>query len=147
MLGDNHLEREESEYGNSNRRSNSTNFNTHENNDGNHYPNSRESRSSNGAECGHNFAGTDTSAEFNRLSGELNLRISREMDEMKNNVSAQIQRAINDAISSQFLSQIQNAPKARSGPLTQKRWNIPTERPERHPEDHPSQNIRSSFRS
>ena len=69
------------------------------------------------------------------------------MDEMMNNVSAQIQRAINDAISSQVLQQIQNALKAGSGPLTQTAWNIPTERPERHPEDHPSQKVRSSSRS
>ena len=39
------------------------------------------------------------SAEINRLSSELNSRISREMDEMMNSVSVQIQRAINDAIS------------------------------------------------
>ena len=43
MLGGNHLEREESEHGGSSRRSNSPNFNVHENNEENHYPNSRES--------------------------------------------------------------------------------------------------------
>ena len=64
-----------------------------------------------------------------------------------NNVSAQIQRAINDAKSSQVLPQIQNALKAGSGRLTQKGWNIPTERPERQPEDHPSQRVRSNSRS
>ena len=53
-----------------------------------------------------------SSAEFNKLSGELNLRISREMDAMMNSVSVQIQRAINDAISNQILPQIQNAFKA-----------------------------------
>ena len=64
-----------------------------------------------------------------------------------NNVSAQIQSAINDAKSSQVLPKIQIAPKAGSGPLTQKGCNIPTERPERHPEDHPSQKVRSISRS
>ena len=95
--------------------------------------------SSSSAEYGHNSAGI--------LSGELILRISREMDEMMNSISAQIQRAINDAIGSQVLPQIQNALKAGSGSLTQKGWNIPTESPERHPEDHRCQTIRSSSRS
>ena len=76
MLGGNHLEREESKYDNSSRRSKSPNFNTHENNGENQYHNSRENRSSNSAEYGHNSAGTDSSAEFNRLSDEPNLNIS-----------------------------------------------------------------------
>ena len=76
MVGGNHLEREESEYDNSSRISISPNLNTHENDEENHYPNSRENRSGNSAEYGHNSAGTDSSAEFNKLSGELNLRIS-----------------------------------------------------------------------
>ena len=86
MLGGNRLEREESEYDNSSRRSNIPNLNTHGNNEENHYHNSMENRSSNSAEYRHISAGTDSSAEFNRLSGELNLRISREMDEMMNEV-------------------------------------------------------------
>ena len=64
-----------------------------------------------------------------------------------NNVSVQIQRAINDAISSQVLPQIQNVLKAGSGQSSQKGWNIPTERTERQPEDHSSQKVRSSSRS
>ena len=128
MLGGNHLEKEESEYDNSSRRSISPNLNTYESDEQNHYPNSRENRSGNSAEYGHNSTGTDSSVEFNKLSGELNLRISREMDEMTNNVSVQIQTAINDAISSQVLPQIRNALKAGSGQSSQKEWNIPTER-------------------
>ena len=42
MLGGNHLEKEESEYCCSSRRSNNPNFNVHENNEENHYPNPRE---------------------------------------------------------------------------------------------------------
>ena len=57
-------------------------------------------------------AGTSSSAEFKRLSSELNSRISREMDEIMNSVSVQIQRPINDAISSQVLPQIQKDFKA-----------------------------------
>ena len=122
MLGGNHLEKEESEYGGSSRRSNSPNFNVHENNEENPYPNSRANRSSNSAEYGNNSAGTDSSAELNRLSGELNLKISREMDEMMNNDSAQFQRTKIDAIGNQVLPQIQNALEAGLGSLTQKGW-------------------------
>ena len=77
-----------------------------------------ENISSNNADNGHNSAGTNSSAEFNRLSGVLNLRISREMDEVMNSVCVQIQRAIKDAILNQTLPQIQNALRAGSGPMT-----------------------------
>ena len=115
MLGSDHLERGESEFGDSFRRPDSPKYNALEEEN---YLNSRENRSSNSANYGHNSAGTDSSAEFNRLSGELNLRISRV--EVMNSVSVQIQRAINDAISNQVLPQIQNALRAGSGPVTQK---------------------------
>ena len=49
---------------------------------------------------------------------------------MMNIVSVQIQRAINDAINSQVLPQIQNAIMAESGHVTQKGWDVPAERPE-----------------
>ena len=120
MLGGNHLETEESEYSDSSRRPGSQSYNVPKSYGENQYPNSRENRSSISADYGHKSAGTDSSTEFNILSGNLNLRISREMDEMMNSVSVQIQRAIKDAISSQVLPQIQNALRARSGPLTQK---------------------------
>ena len=51
-----------------------------------------------------------------------------------NSVTVQIQRAINDAISSQVLPQIQNALMAGSGHTTQRGWNIPAERPEMNTE-------------
>ena len=44
---------------------------------------------------------------------------------MMNSVSVQNQRAINDAISSQVLPQIQNAIMVGSGHVTQKGWNVP----------------------
>ena len=56
------------------------------------------------------------------------------MDEMMNSVSVQIQRAINDAFSSQILTQIQNAIMPGSGHVTQKGWNVPTEGPETNTE-------------
>ena len=114
---------------------------------GNSYPNSRENRSSSSANCGHNLAGTDSSAEFNRLSFELKLSFPKELDEVMNSVSVQIQRAINDAISNQVSPQIQNAIRAGSRPLTQKGWNLSTGRPGRDAEDNSNQKMRSSSRS
>ena len=86
MLGVNHSEREESVYSDSSRRPGSPSYNAPENNEENCYPNSRETRSSKSASYGHNSAGTDSSAEFERSSGELNLRISREMNGVMNSV-------------------------------------------------------------
>ena len=100
----------------------------------------------NSADLGRNSTGASSSAEFNRLSGELNSRISREMDEMINSVSVQIQRAISDAISNQVLPQIQNALKAGPGHVTQKGWNLPGERPEYIAEDYRNEKISSNSR-
>ena len=72
----------------------------------------------------------NSSAEINRMSIELNSRKSREMDEMMNSVSVQIQRAVNDAIVNQVLPQIQNVVLAGSGHVTRKGWNVPAKRPE-----------------
>ena len=47
----------------------------------------------NNADPGHDFASGNSNAENNRLSSELNSTISREMDEVINSVSVQIQRA------------------------------------------------------
>ena len=79
------------------------------------------------AEHGQNSVGTNSNAEINELSNELNSRVSREMDEMMNSVSVQIQRAINDTISNQVLPQIQNAIMAGSGQVTRKGWNVSAE--------------------
>ena len=97
----------------------------------NSHLNTRENRSGNSTDCGQNSTGASSCAEFNKLSGEHNLRISSEMDEMMNSVSVQIQRANNDAISNQLLPQIQKAFKA--GQVTQKGWNVPAERPNMMP--------------
>ena len=109
MLGGNHQEREECEFSDSIRRPDSPNYNAPEIDEENSHSKSRENRSSNSASYGHISAGIDSSAEFNRLSGELNLRISRELDEVMNSVKVQIQMAIDDAISNQVLPQFQNA--------------------------------------
>ena len=99
MLGNNHLKRGESEFSGSIRRPDSPNYNALEGNEEDRYPNPGENRLGNSANYGDNSAGTDSSAEFNRLSDELNLWISKDMGEVMSSVNAQVHRAINDAIS------------------------------------------------
>ena len=94
-----------------------------------------------------NSASVNSNAEINKLSGELNSRLSREMDDMMNSVNIQIQSAISDAISNQILPQIQNALKAGSGHLTQNRWNVPVERPELNSEDCRRERMKGNLRS
>ena len=101
----------------------------------------------NDTDSGQNSTNANSNAEVNKLSSELNSRLSREKDEMMNSVNTQIQRANNDAISNQILPQIQNALKAGSGRVTQNRWNAPAERPERNLEDYRSEKIRNNSRS
>ena len=94
-----------------------------------------------------NSATVNSSAEINRLSSELNFRISNEMDEMMNSVNVQIQRAISDAISNQVLPKIQNAITAGSGHMTKKGWNIPVERPETYSKGLRGEKARNDLRS
>ena len=104
MLGENHFntrEREGSLNSNLPRRSRSFASDECENEDGNIGRDQRNINSRTNTECGRNSVTGNSSAEINRLSSELNSRISREMDEMMNSVSVQIQRAISDAISTQ----------------------------------------------
>ena len=56
------------------------------------------------------------------------------MDEMMNSVSVRIQKAINDDISNQVLSQVQNAIIAGSRHVTRKGWNVSAEEPEANTE-------------
>ena len=147
MLGGSHFDREESEDKIFARRPECVNCNVCENNEENLHLNTKENRSGNSADLGQNSTGASSTAEFNRLLGELNSRISREMDEMINSVSVQIQRAISDAINNQVLSQIQNAFKAGSGHVTQQGWNVLVERPEYNAEDYRNRKVRSNSRS
>ena len=135
MLGENHFDTREREIeGSLNRnlprRSRSFASNESENEDGNMSRNQRTTNSRINAEFDRNSAMGNSSAEINRLSSELNSRISREMDEMMNSVSVQIQRVISDAISTQVLPQIQNVIMAGPGHGTRKGWDVPSERPE-----------------
>ena len=97
-------------------------------------------------ECDRNSVTGNSSAEINRLSSELNSRISREMDEMMNSVNVQIQRAISDAISTQVLPQIQNVIMAGSGQGTRKGWDVPSERPELNSEVQRNLNAKNGLR-
>ena len=130
MLGSRQSGREESVNSKHARRPESVNSNLFENNEEMLYLNPREAELGANAELGRNSASCNASAEINRLSSELNSRISREIDEMTNSVSVHIQRAINDAISNQVLPQIQNAIMSGSGHMTKNGWNVPAERPE-----------------
>ena len=125
MLGENHFnarEREGSLNCNLPRRSRSFASNESENENANVSRNQRNDHSRTNTEYDQSSVAANSSAEINRLSSELNSRISREMDEMMNSVSVQIHRAINDAISTQVLPQIQNVIMAGSGHGTRKGW-------------------------
>ena len=127
------------------RRSRSFASNESENEDGNKGRNQRNANSRTKTEYDRNSVTGNSSAEINRLSSELNSRISREMDEMMNSVSVQIQRAISDAISTQVLPQIQNVIIAGSGHATRKGWDVPSERPELNSEVQRNLNARKQL--
>ena len=147
MLGERHCEREENVNNNSARRPESANSNMFENNGENLYLNHGEMGHGNDANLGQTSTSANSNAEINKLSSELNSRLSREMDEMMESLNIQSQRAISDATSNQILTQIQNALKAGSGHVTQNRRNVPVERPENNPEDYRSEKITNSSRS
>ena len=150
MLGENHFntrKREGSLNSNMPRRSRSFVSNESVNGEEDIERNQRNVNSGTNANCDQNSVTGNSSAEINRLSSELNSRISREMDEMMNSVSVQIQRAISNARSTQVLPQIRNAIMAGSGPGTRKGWDVPSERPELIPEVQRNLNAKNSLRN
>ena len=150
MLGENHFERNErNESVNSNQAGRPESLFGDEFGDENEngFPNPGSNGPSPNTELGHNSIRECSSVEINRLSSELNSRISRDMDEMMNSVSVQIQRAINEAISSQILPQIQNVVMAGSGQLTKERWNVPAERPEGYSEALQNSELRNNSKN
>ena len=137
MLGENHFNdtrRDGSLDGTSIRRQESITCNNLENEEMNLQSDHRNLGVRTSAGYDQNSAGIDSQAEINNLSSELNSRISREMDEMMNSVSSQIQRAISDAINNQVLPQIQNVIMASSGQETRRGWERSDERPESYSE-------------
>ena len=133
MLGENHFNdtrRDESLDGTSIRRQESIISNNLENEEMDLHSDHRNLGV--GTSTGHdrNSASIDSQAEINKLSSELNSRISREMDVMMDSVSSQVQRTISDAINNQVLPQIQNVIMAGSGQETRRGWERSDERPE-----------------
>ena len=91
----------------------------------NFHSNSHETEIRTYAQTGHNSERTDSGSELNRLSGELNQRITREMSDFMDSVSSQIQRATNEAINDQILPQIQTSLKAGDGSNARKKVGSP----------------------
>ena len=150
MLGENHFnarEREGSLKSNLPRTSRSFASNESENENANVSRNQRNDHFRTNTENDQNSVTANSSAEINRLSSELNSCISREMDEMMNSVSVQIQRAISDAISTQVFPQIQNVIMAGSGHGTRKGWDVPPERPELNSEVQRNLNAKNNSRN
>ena len=150
MLGENHFngtERDESLEGTSIRRQESVTSNNLESEGLDPYAEYGNHRFRTSAIHDQNSASVDSQAEINKLSSELNSRISREMDEMMNSVSSQIQRAINDAINNQVLPQIQNVVMAGSGQERRRGWETSIERPEIHSEIQQNPKAKTNFNS
>ena len=150
MLGENHFngtERDGSLDSTSVRRHESIVSNNLDEGEENPYSNHRISNVRSNADYGQNSADMNSRAEINKLSSELNSRISREMDEMMRNVSSQIQRAINEAINTKVLPQIQNVMMTGSGRVTKKGWDVPVERPETNTEIQRNLNAKSNLRN
>ena len=90
MLGGNHCngdERNESPNSNQARKPESTFGDESEINDENTYLDSRNAGLSVKADHGRNSTGGNSSAEINRLSSELNSRLSKELDDMMSSVN------------------------------------------------------------
>ena len=137
MLGENHFNdtrRDGSLDGTSNRRRESITSNNLKNEEMDLHSDHRNLGVGTSARYDQNSASIDSQVGINKLSSELNSRISREMDEMMNSGSSQIQRAISDAINNQVLPQIQNVIMDGSGQETRRGWERSDERPESYSE-------------
>ena len=96
----------------------------------NSHANSREDEIWGYAGNGHNSREVDSSSEINRLSGELNQRITQEINDLMGSVSLQIESAISEAINEQVLPQIQPTLRSGQGQVLDRRWEVPGRRPE-----------------
>ena len=103
MLGGkrNNLERE-SESSNFGRRPDSLFYDTSIIQNTNSHSNSQVAEIRTYAQNSHSLRETDSSSEFNRLSGELIQRITQEMGDHMSTLCSQTQRAINEAISDEI---------------------------------------------
>ena len=150
MLGENHssrVERDGSLDSTSVRRHESIMSNIFNVAEENLYSDHRNSNVRSSANYGHNSADMNSQAEINRLSSELNSRISGEIDEMMSIVSSQIQRGINEAINAQVLPQIQIVIMAGSGRETRRGWETSVERPAINSEVQHNSNVKNNLRN
>ena len=97
ILGSNHFEREDTEFGNSVRRPKSPSYDALVDLNTNSHSNSGENEIKRFAENGHNSREIDASSEINWLSGELNQSITQEMKDLMSHVISQIQSATSEA--------------------------------------------------
>ena len=146
MLGGNCLEREGTEFSNSGRRPDGPTYNTLMNQDINSHSNSKGGEIRSCSQNGQNMRGNDSSSEFNRLSGELNQRITQKMGDFMSSVSSQIQRSIHEAINEQTLPQIQATLRSEQGQIPERRWKVPSRRPGYRSEEALDRRSRSSSR-
>ena len=145
MLGSIHLERGEvSELNNSVRRPESPSYNAMVYHDVNSHSNSREDEIRGYAGNGQNSREVDFSSETNRLSGELNQRISQEKNDLMSSVSSYIQRAISEALNEQVLPHIKATFRPGQGQVPNRRWGIPSRRPKCRSEGALNRKFRSS---
>ena len=86
---------------------------------------SREAEFGSCAQNNHSVREFDTDSEFNRLSGELNQRISQEMGDYMSSVSSQIRKAIKEAINDRILAQVQATLRSGQGQIPERIWEIP----------------------
>ena len=120
ILGSNHYETKDSNFGNSTRRPESPRYDALIDHNSYFHSNSRKNEIRGFAENGQNSGENDSSSELNRLSGELNQRFTQKTNGLMNSVSLQIQRAVTEAINEHVLPQIQASLKSGNGLLPQK---------------------------
>ena len=106
MLDSNHLEREDIEFRHSASRPKIPNNDALLDRNSKSRTNSSENEIRLFVGNCHNSAEIGSSSKINRLSGELNQRITLEMNVQMNSVSLQLQSAISEAINEQVLPQI-----------------------------------------
>ena len=98
MFGSNHLEREESNFSNSVHRPECPRYNALVNHDVSSHSNSREDKIRGYTRNSRVSREVDSSSEINRMSGDLNQRITQQMNDFMSSVSSQSQRVISEAI-------------------------------------------------
>ena len=103
MLGSNHFERKDSEFGNSARRLECPNYDALIDNNTNSHTNFGENAIRRFAGKVQDSGEIDSSSEINRLSGERDQRITQEMNGLMNSVSLHVQKTIKEAINEQLL--------------------------------------------